>query len=50
MNVLMMVSWYTRLNKEISAGIFHYEQIMNMKEKCNVALFWPFDIEQKERC
>ena len=50
MNVLMMVSWYTGLNKEISAGIFHYEQIMNMKEKCNVALFWPFDIEQKERC
>lgn len=33
MNVLMMVSWYTGLNKEISAGIFHYEQIMNMKEK-----------------
>lgn len=49
MNVLMMVSWYTGLNKPIDAGIFHYEQAMYMKERCNVAIFWPFDTEQNEK-
>ena len=52
MNVLMIVSWYTKKNREISAGIFHYEQAMALKKECNIALYWPFDSEigRVEKC
>lgn len=51
MNILMMVTWYTPQNyKELEAGVFHYEQSMDLKKHCNVALYYPFDpdLEQEE--
>ena len=51
MNVLMMVSWYTPQGKDkLEAGVFHYEQAMDLKEHCKVALYFPFDkdIQVKE--
>ncbi len=44
MNVLMMVSWYTEQGKDkLEAGVFHYEQSMDLKKSCNVAIYFPFD-------
>lgn len=44
MNILMMVSWYTEQGKDkLEAGVFHYEQSMNLKKSCNVAIYFPFD-------
>lgn len=51
MNILMMVSWYTPMGREkLEAGVFHYEQSMDLKKYCNMALYFPFDqeIEEKE--
>lgn len=50
MNVLMMVSWYSPKEAEsMQAGVFHYEQSMDLKNKCNVALYFPYDNTQKEK-
>ncbi len=50
MNVLMIVSWYTpKGNRELEAGVFHYEQSMDLKKHCNVALYYPFDKQIGER-
>lgn len=44
MRVLLAVTWYTPRNEDnISAGIFHYEQALQLKKKCDVAIFWPYD-------
>lgn len=44
MNILMMVSWYTAKGKEkLDAGVFHYEQSMDLSRLCNVAIYYPFD-------
>ena len=44
MNILMMVSWYTEQGKDkLESGVFHYEQAMNLKKDCNVAIYFPFD-------
>lgn len=44
MNVLMIVSWYTPMGSEkLEAGVFHYEQSMDLKKYCNVAVYFPFD-------
>lgn len=51
MNILMIVSWYTpKGSGELEAGVFHYEQSMDLKKHCNVALYYPFDkqISDKE--
>ncbi len=49
MNVLMMVTWFTPADAEtLSAGVFHYEQSMDLKEHCNVALYYPYDADMKE--
>ncbi|MEQ3038634.1 glycosyltransferase family 4 protein [Thomasclavelia ramosa] len=49
MNILMMVSWYSPKDaKSMQAGVFHYEQSINLKSKCNVALYFPYDNTQKE--
>lgn len=51
MNILMLVTWYTAMGrKELEAGVFHYEQSMDLKKYCNVALYYPYDeeIEEKE--
>lgn len=54
MNILMIVSWYTPMGKDkIEAGVFHYEQAMDLKKHgCNVALYYPFDtaLEEEETC
>ena len=54
MNVLMIVSWYTPMGREkLEAGVFHYEQSMDLKEKgCNIAIYYPFDenISEMETC
>lgn len=44
MNILMMVSWYTEQGKDkLESGVFHYEQSMNLKKSCNVAIYFPYD-------
>lgn len=44
MKVLMVVSWYgNRGEKVMSAGVFHYEQAMALKDHCDTALYFPFD-------
>ncbi len=51
MRVLMLVSWYTPMgNEALEAGVFHYEQSMDLKKHCDVALYYPFDnmIDQLE--
>lgn len=51
MKVLMVVTWYTpKGNDTLEAGVFHYEQSMELKKYCDVALYYPFDdrIEQDE--
>lgn len=50
MNILMMVSWYSPKEAEsMQAGVFHYEQSIDLKSKCNVALYFPYDNTQKEK-
>lgn len=49
----MIASWYTpKGNETLEAGVFHYEQAMDLKKYCDVALFFPFDknISEKETC
>lgn len=49
MNVLMVVSWYTSQGSpELEAGVFHYEQSMDLKRYCNMALYYPFDTKIKK--
>lgn len=49
MNILMVVSWYTPQGyPELEAGVFHYEQSMDLKKYCNVALYYPFDKQIKQ--
>jgi len=49
MNVLMIVSWYTPMGREkLEAGVFHYEQSMDLKEYCNMAIYFPFDQDIQE--
>lgn len=44
MKVLMVVAWYTPKDAEVmSAGVFHYEQSMALKEYCDMALYYPYD-------
>lgn len=49
MNILMMVTWYTPKGaKKLEAGVFHYEQSMQLKKDCNVAIYFPFDQDMEE--
>lgn len=49
MNVLMIVSWYTPMGREkLEAGVFHYEQSMDLKKYCNMAIYFPFDQDIEE--
>lgn len=49
MNVLMIVSWYTPRGREkLEAGVFHYEQSVDLTKYCNVAIYFPFDQEITE--
>ena len=44
-NVLMVVTWCTKQgNDTLEAGVFHYEQALNLIENgCNVAIYFPYD-------
>lgn len=44
MNILMMVTWYSPADApSMQAGIFHYEQSIDLQRHCNMALYYPFD-------
>lgn len=43
MRVLMMVSWYSPKGEPINGGIFHYEQAMDLKKYCDMAIYYPYD-------
>ena len=43
MNVLMMVSWYSPKGEPINGGIFHYEQAIDLKKYCDMAIYYPYD-------
>ena len=43
MRILMMVSWYSPKNEPINGGIFHYEQAMDLKKYCDMAIYYPYD-------
>ncbi len=45
----MMVSWYSAKNEPISGGIFHYEQAMDLKKYCDMAIYYPYDKTLKEQ-
>ena len=46
MNILMIPTWYSPLNAEVlTAGVFHYEQSIALKKYCNMALYYPFDLD-----
>lgn len=44
LNILIMPSWYFSYKRDnVSAGIFHYEQAVDLQKYCNVAVYYPFD-------
>lgn len=43
MRILMMVSWYSPKGEPINGGIFHYEQAMDLKKYCAMAIYYPYD-------
>lgn len=43
MNILFIVTWYTKHNAPMTAGLFHYEMAKAMQKYCNVAIYWPND-------
>ena len=44
LNILIMPSWYKGYaDKNVTAGIFHYEQAVDLQKYCNVVLYYPFD-------
>ena len=48
MNILMMVSWYTKKGQDkLEAGVFHYEQSMDLNQYCNMAIYYPFDTDME---
>lgn len=49
LNVLMMPSWYAGYtDQNFTAGIFHYEQAVDLQKYCNIAVYYPFDQTIKE--
>ncbi len=44
LNILIMPSWYFSYKRDnVTAGIFHYEQAIDLQKYCNVAVYYPFD-------
>lgn len=49
MNILMMVTWYTKKGEDkVESGIFHYEQSRDLQKHSNVAIYYPFDQDMEE--
>lgn len=46
LNVLMITTWYSPSDAEVmTAGVFHYEQSMALEKYCNMALYYPYDVD-----
>ena len=44
MRVLFVVNWYTSVSeKTFRAGVFHYEQSMELSKYCDIRLYFPFE-------
>lgn len=44
LNILIMPSWYFSYKRDnVTAGIFHYEQAVDLQKYCKVAVYYPFD-------
>lgn len=44
LNILIMPSWYLSYERDnVTVGIFHYEQAVDLQKYCNVAVYYPFD-------
>lgn len=43
LRVLFLVTWFSSADEDLVQGIFHYEQAMELKQYCNVILYWPND-------
>ena len=44
MKVLYIVTWYSAHDAErMTAGVFHYEQAMDLKKYCETAIYFPYD-------
>lgn len=44
LNILMMPSWYVSYtDQNFTAGIFHYEQAVDLQKYGNIAVYYPFD-------
>lgn len=44
LNILIMPSWYKGYaDQDVTAGIFHYEQAVDLQKYCNIVLYYPFD-------
>lgn len=49
MNVLHIVTWYSSYNAStMTEGIFHYEQVLDLSARCNVAIYFPFDKQYRK--
>lgn len=45
MRVLMVVSWWNDyLENKVERGGFHYHQAISLKEHCDVAIYFPWDL------
>ncbi len=48
MRVLFVVNWFTpKSKKTYGAGVFHYEQCIDIQKHHSIRLYWPFDEEVK---
>lgn len=44
LNILIMPSWYKGYtDQNVTTGIFHYEQAVDLQKYCNIVLYYPFD-------
>ena len=44
MKVLYIVTWYSAHDADrMTAGVFHYEQAMDLKKYCETAIYFPYD-------
>ena len=44
LNILIMPSWYFSYKRDnVTAGIFHYEQAIDLQKYCNIVVYYPFD-------
>ena len=43
LNILIMPSWYFSYKRDnVTAGIFHYEQAIDLQKYCNIVVYYPY--------